>query len=162
MRRSWQARTLLVLAFIATFTLGLLVQRSGLFDPIAKYWSDIFYLTRRHPHRTCDQRGHGAARVPDWRRRPGRTDLHRHRPQRAGHDAGRRGADRAARGARRPARRRRILLAGPARGESAAIVAGIRRRSTRIWRTHMNIKGARSILAARALLGLGAATAAAP
>src|SRR2546423_6888113 len=48
MRRSWQARTLLVLAFIATFTLGLLVQRSGLFDQIAKYWSDIFYLTRQH------------------------------------------------------------------------------------------------------------------
>src|SRR4051812_45623897 len=48
MRRSWQARTLLVLAFIGTFTLGLLVQRSGLFDQIAKYWSDIFFLTRQH------------------------------------------------------------------------------------------------------------------
>ena len=48
MQRSWLARTVLVLAFIATFTLGLLVQRSGLFDQIAKYWSDIFYLTRQH------------------------------------------------------------------------------------------------------------------
>ena len=48
MRRSWQARTVLVLAFIATFTLGLLVQRSGLFDAVAKYWSDIFFLSRQH------------------------------------------------------------------------------------------------------------------
>src|SRR3569833_4173269 len=48
MRRSWQARTVLVLAFIATFTLGLLAQRSGLFDAVAKYWSDIFFLSRQH------------------------------------------------------------------------------------------------------------------
>jgi len=45
---AWHVRTLLVLAFIATFTAGLLVQRSGLFDQIAKYWSDIFFLTQQH------------------------------------------------------------------------------------------------------------------
>lgn len=48
MRHAWHVRTLLVLAFIATFTAGLLVQRSGLFDQIAKYWSDIFFLTQQH------------------------------------------------------------------------------------------------------------------
>lgn len=48
MQRSWLARTLIVLAFLATFALGVLAQRSTLFDQVAKYWSDIAFLSRQH------------------------------------------------------------------------------------------------------------------
>ncbi|MEP7208900.1 MAG: ABC transporter permease [Casimicrobiaceae bacterium] len=48
MPRRWLGRGLLVLAFATIFALGVLTQRSGLFDQIAKYWSDIVYLSRQH------------------------------------------------------------------------------------------------------------------
>ncbi|MEO5701599.1 MAG: ABC transporter permease [Casimicrobiaceae bacterium] len=48
MTRRWLGRGLLVLAFATIFALGVLTQRSGLFDQIAKYWSDIVYLSRQH------------------------------------------------------------------------------------------------------------------
>jgi osmoprotectant transport system permease protein len=48
MRPSWLARTVLALAFLATFVLGVLAHRSGLFEPVAKYGSDIAFLSRQH------------------------------------------------------------------------------------------------------------------
>src|SRR3954465_4887444 len=48
MRPSWLGRTLLALAFLATFALGVLAHRSGLFEQVAKYGSDIAYLSRQH------------------------------------------------------------------------------------------------------------------
>lgn len=48
MSQRWPGRALLVLAFTVTFVVGVLTQRSGLLDQIAKYWSDILYLTRQH------------------------------------------------------------------------------------------------------------------
>jgi osmoprotectant transport system permease protein len=48
MRPSWLARTLLALAFLATFALGVLAHRSGLFEQVAKYAADIAYLSRQH------------------------------------------------------------------------------------------------------------------
>jgi osmoprotectant transport system permease protein len=41
-------RALLVLSLVATFVLGVVAQRSGLFDQIAKYRSDIVYLSQQH------------------------------------------------------------------------------------------------------------------
>ena len=48
MRAAWTGRTLIVLSLIATFALGVLAQRSGLFDQIAKYRSDIIFLSQQH------------------------------------------------------------------------------------------------------------------
>src|SRR4051794_37082849 len=48
MRPSWLARTLLALAFLATFALGVLAHRSGLFEQVAKYGADIAFLSRQH------------------------------------------------------------------------------------------------------------------
>jgi osmoprotectant transport system permease protein len=48
MRPSWLARTLLALAFLVTFALGVLAHRSGLFEQVAKYGADIAYLSRQH------------------------------------------------------------------------------------------------------------------
>ena len=48
MRPSWLARTLLALAFLATFGLGVLAHRSGLFEQVAKYGADIAFLSRQH------------------------------------------------------------------------------------------------------------------
>ena len=48
MRPSWLGRTLLALAFLATFALGVLAHRSGLFEQVAKYGADIAFLSRQH------------------------------------------------------------------------------------------------------------------
>ncbi len=48
MQRSWLARTVLVLAFVATFALGVLAHGSGLFEQVARYWGEIAYLSRQH------------------------------------------------------------------------------------------------------------------
>jgi osmoprotectant transport system permease protein len=48
MRPSWLARTLIALAFLATFALGVLAHRSGLFEQVAKYGADIAFLSRQH------------------------------------------------------------------------------------------------------------------
>ena len=48
MRPSWLARTLVALAFLATFALGVLAHRSGLFEQVAKYGADIAFLSRQH------------------------------------------------------------------------------------------------------------------
>jgi len=48
MRPSWLARTLIALAFLATFALGVLAHRSGLFEQVAKYGADIAFLARQH------------------------------------------------------------------------------------------------------------------
>lgn len=41
-------RFLIVASFVAVFALGVAAQRSGLFDHIAKYRSDIIYLSKQH------------------------------------------------------------------------------------------------------------------
>ena len=41
-------RALIVVSLIAAFALGVTAQRSGLFDHIAKYGSDIVYLSKQH------------------------------------------------------------------------------------------------------------------
>ena len=48
MRRSWTGRAVIVVSLIAAFALGVLAQRSGLFDQIAKYRSDILFLSKQH------------------------------------------------------------------------------------------------------------------
>ena len=48
MRAAWTGRALIVVALVATFALGVLAQRSGLFDQITKYRSDIVFLTQQH------------------------------------------------------------------------------------------------------------------
>ena len=48
MRQAWVGRALIVVSLIVTFGLGVLAQRSGLFDQIAKYWSDIIFLSQQH------------------------------------------------------------------------------------------------------------------
>ena len=48
MRTALTGRVLIVVALIVTFGLGVVAQRSGLFDQIAKYWSDIVFLSRQH------------------------------------------------------------------------------------------------------------------
>lgn len=48
MRAVWLGRALLATALMVTFGLGVLAQRSGLFDQIAKYRSDIIYLSQQH------------------------------------------------------------------------------------------------------------------
>ena len=48
MRAALTGRALIVVSLIVTFGLGVLAQRSGLFDQIAKYQSDIIYLSRQH------------------------------------------------------------------------------------------------------------------
>ena len=48
MRATFTGRVLIVVSLIATFALGVLAQRSGLFDQIAKYRSDIIYLSQQH------------------------------------------------------------------------------------------------------------------
>ncbi len=48
MFKNFAGRALLVIAIVAAFGLGVLAQRSGLFDQIAKYRSDIIFLSRQH------------------------------------------------------------------------------------------------------------------
>lgn len=47
-RSAATGRTLLIVAMIAMFALGILAQRSGLVDQITKYRSDIVYLSQQH------------------------------------------------------------------------------------------------------------------
>ncbi|MEP7275650.1 MAG: ABC transporter permease [Betaproteobacteria bacterium] len=47
MHAAWTGRALIAVAFVATFALGVVAQRSGLFDQIAKYRSDIIYLSQQ-------------------------------------------------------------------------------------------------------------------
>ncbi|MEP6608488.1 MAG: ABC transporter permease [Burkholderiaceae bacterium] len=48
MRAALTGRVLIVVSLIAAFALGVLAQRSGLFDQIAKYRSDIVFLSQQH------------------------------------------------------------------------------------------------------------------
>ncbi len=48
MRAALTGRGLIVVSVIAAFALGVLVQRGGLVDQIAKYRSDIVFLTQQH------------------------------------------------------------------------------------------------------------------
>lgn len=48
MRTALTGRVLIVVSLIAAFGLGVLAQRTGLFDQIAKYRSDIIYLSQQH------------------------------------------------------------------------------------------------------------------
>ena len=48
MRAAFTGRGLIVVSMIAMFALGVLAQRSGLFDQIAKYRSDIVFLSQQH------------------------------------------------------------------------------------------------------------------
>lgn len=48
MKKSNAARALIVASIIAAFTLGVVAQRTGLFDAVAKYRSDIIYLSKQH------------------------------------------------------------------------------------------------------------------
>lgn len=48
MRAAFTRRAIIVISLIAMFALGVLAQRSGLFDQIAKYRSDIIYLSQQH------------------------------------------------------------------------------------------------------------------
>jgi len=48
MRAAFTRRAIIVISLMAMFALGVLAQRSGLFDQIAKYRSDIIYLSQQH------------------------------------------------------------------------------------------------------------------
>lgn len=48
MRTTFTTRALIVVSLVAAFSLGVLAQSSGLFDHIAKYRSDIIYLSKQH------------------------------------------------------------------------------------------------------------------
>lgn len=48
MRSALTGRALLVISVVLVFALGILVQRSGLVDAIAKYRSDIVFLSQQH------------------------------------------------------------------------------------------------------------------
>src|SRR5438874_1549110 len=48
MRAAWIGRTVIVLALVTMFALGVLAQRSGFLDQIAKYRSDIVFLSQQH------------------------------------------------------------------------------------------------------------------
>ncbi len=48
MRAAFTGRAIIVVSLIAMFALGVIAQRSGLFDQIAKYRSDIIYLSQQH------------------------------------------------------------------------------------------------------------------
>ncbi len=48
MRQSFSSRAIIAVSLIATFVLGVLAHRSGLFDQIAKYQSDIIFLSQQH------------------------------------------------------------------------------------------------------------------
>ena len=48
MRATLTGRALIVTSIVVAFALGVLAQRSGLFDQIAKYRSDIIYLSQQH------------------------------------------------------------------------------------------------------------------
>jgi len=48
MQAAFTRRAVIALSLIAMFALGVLAQRSGLFDQIAKYRSDIIYLSQQH------------------------------------------------------------------------------------------------------------------
>ncbi len=48
MRAAFTRRAIIVISLISMFALGVLAQRSGLFDQIAKYRSDIIYLSQQH------------------------------------------------------------------------------------------------------------------
>lgn len=48
MQAAFTRRALVVVALIAMFALGVIAQRSGLFDQILKYRSDIVYLSQQH------------------------------------------------------------------------------------------------------------------
>ncbi|MBA2547687.1 MAG: ABC transporter permease, partial [Burkholderiaceae bacterium] len=48
MHAAFTRRAVIALSLIAMFALGVLAQRSGLFDQIAKYRSDIIYLSQQH------------------------------------------------------------------------------------------------------------------
>ncbi len=48
MRAAFTSRAIIVVSLIAMFTLGVFAQRSGLFDQIAKYRSDIVFLSQQH------------------------------------------------------------------------------------------------------------------
>lgn len=48
MRAEWIGRAVIVVSLVAFFALGVLAQRSGLFDQIAKYRSDIIFLSQQH------------------------------------------------------------------------------------------------------------------
>jgi osmoprotectant transport system permease protein len=48
MRKVFTGRAMIVVSLIVAFALGVLAQRSGLFDQIAKYRSDIIYLSQQH------------------------------------------------------------------------------------------------------------------
>ncbi len=48
MRKAWTTRTLTVAAIIAAFALGVVAQKGGWIDAIAKYRSDILFLSQQH------------------------------------------------------------------------------------------------------------------
>ncbi len=48
MRAALTGRALIVVSLVVAFGLGVVAQRSGLFDQIAKYRSDIIYLSQQH------------------------------------------------------------------------------------------------------------------
>ncbi len=48
MRAALTRRALIVIALASVFALGVLAQRSGLFDQIAKYRSDVVFLSQQH------------------------------------------------------------------------------------------------------------------
>jgi osmoprotectant transport system permease protein len=48
MRKAWTGRAVIVVSLVAMFALGILAQKSGLFDQIAKYRSDIVFLSKQH------------------------------------------------------------------------------------------------------------------
>ena len=48
MRAALTGRALIVVSLLVAFGLGVVAQRSGLFDQIAKYRSDIIYLSQQH------------------------------------------------------------------------------------------------------------------
>jgi osmoprotectant transport system permease protein len=48
MRAAWTGRALIVVSLVIAFTLGVLAQRGGLLDQIAKYRTDIVYLSQQH------------------------------------------------------------------------------------------------------------------
>ncbi len=48
MRKAWTGRAVIVVSLIAAFALGVLAQRSGLVDQIAKYRSDMVFLIQQH------------------------------------------------------------------------------------------------------------------
>src|SRR5947207_13647677 len=48
MRRALTGRVVIVVSLLVAFALGVLADRSGLFNQIAKYWSDVVFLSQQH------------------------------------------------------------------------------------------------------------------